>query len=200
MVGSITPKQKSFINDIFSSGKHLLSLINDILDISKIEAGKMTLDLEKTDIPLLFKSSLSIVKEKAFVHNIRLNLDIKKDVRQIYVDTRKLKQVIYNLLSNAVKFTPDGGIVFIKVKKVSDLLEFSVADTGIGISKKNTINLFQPFVQLESSLNRKHEGTGLGLSLVKRIVELHEGSVEVKSELGKGSCFTVRIPYRIEQK
>jgi two-component system CheB/CheR fusion protein len=200
MVGSITPKQKSFINDIFSSGKHLLSLLNDILDLSKIEAGKMTLDLEKTDIHLLFKSSLSIVKEKAFAHNIRLNLDIKKDVRQIYVDERKLKQIIYNLLSNAVKFTTDGGIVFIKVKKVSDLLEFSVADTGIGISKKNIINLFQPFEQLDSSINKKYEGTGLGLSLVKRLVILHGGSVEVKSELGKGSCFTVRIPYRIEQK
>lgn len=200
MVGSITPKQKSFINDIFSSGKHLLSLLNDILDISKIEAGKMTLDLEKTDIPLLFESSLSIVKEKAFAHNIRLNLDIKEGVDQIYVDTRKLKQIIYNLLSNAVKFTTDGGIVFIKVKKVSDLLEFSVEDTGIGISKEDIGNLFQPFEQLDSSINKKYEGTGLGLSLVKRLVKLHEGSVVVKSELGKGSCFTVRIPYRIEQK
>ncbi len=200
MVGSITPKQKSFINDIFSSGKHLLSLLNDILDISKIEAGKMTLDIEKIDIPLLFESSLSIVKEKAFAHNIRLNLDIKEGVDQIYVDTRKLKQIIYNLLSNAVRFTADGGIVFIKVKKVSDLLEFSVEDTGIGISKENIENLFQPFEQLDNSINKKYEGTGLGLSLVKRLVKLHGGSVEVKSELGKGSCFTVRIPYRIEQK
>ncbi len=200
MVGSITPKQKSFINDIFSSGKHLLSLLNDILDISKIEADKMTLDIEKTDIPLLFESSLSIVKEKAFAHNIRLNLDIKEGVDQIYVDTRKLKQIIYNLLSNAVRFTTDGGIVFIKVKKVSDLLEFSVEDTGIGISKENIENLFQPFEQLDNSINKKYEGTGLGLSLVKRLVKLHGGSVEVKSELGKGSCFTVRIPYRIEQK
>ena len=200
MVGSITPKQKSFINDIFSSGKHLLSLLNDILDISKIEAGKMTLDIEKIDIPLLFESSLSIVKEKAFAHNIRLDLDIKEGVDQIYVDTRKLKQIIYNLLSNAVRFTADGGIVFIKVKKVSDLLEFSVEDTGIGISKENIENLFQPFEQLDNSINKKYEGTGLGLSLVKRLVKLHGGSVEVKSELGKGSCFTVRIPYRIEQK
>ena len=199
MIGQLLPKQKNYITDIFLSGKHLLSLLNDILDLSKIEAGKMTLDLEKTDIPLLFESSLSIVKERALRHNIKLNLDIKEDVRQIYVDTRKLKQVIYNLLSNAVKFTPDGGRIYVKVKRVSNLLEFSVADTGIGISKKNIIRLFQPFVQLESSLNRKHEGTGLGLSLVKRIVELHGGSVKVKSELGKGSCFTVRIPYRTEQ-
>ena len=199
MIGQLLPKQKNYITDIFLSGKHLLSLLNDILDLSKIEAGKMTLDLEKTDIPLLFERSLSIVKERALIHNIKLNLDTKEDVRQIYVDTRKLKQVIYNLLSNAVKFTPDGGRIYVKVKRVSNLLEFSVADTGIGISKKNIIRLFQPFVQLESSLNRKHEGTGLGLSLVKRIVELHGGSVEVKSELGKGSCFTVRIPYRTEQ-
>ena len=199
MIGQLLPKQKNYITDIFLSGKHLLSLLNDILDLSKIEAGKMTLDLEKTDIPLLFERSLSIVKERALIHNIKLNLDTKEDVRQIYVDTRKLKQVIYNLLSNAVKFTPDGGRIYVKVKRVSNLLEFSVADTGIGISKKNIIRLFQPFVQLESSLNRKHEGTGLGLSLVKRIVELHGGSVKVKSELGKGSCFTVRIPYRTEQ-
>lgn len=199
MVGQLLPKQKDYIYDIFSSGKHLLSLLNDILDLSKIEAGKMTLELGKTDIHLLFERSLSIVKERALKHNMKLNLDIKEDVGQIYVDTRKLKQVVYNLLSNAVKFTPEGGIVFIKVKRVSDLLEFSVADTGIGISKEDIIKLFQPFVQLESSLNRKYKGTGLGLSLVKRIVELHGGSVEVKSELGKGSCFTVRIPYRTEQ-
>jgi len=199
MIGQLLPKQKNYITDIFLSGKHLLSLLNDILDLSKIEAGKMTLDLEKTELPLLFESSLSIVKERALKHNIKLNLDIKEDVRQIYVDTRKLKQVIYNLLSNAVKFTPDGGRIYVKVKKVSKLLEFSVTDTGIGISKEDITRLFQPFVQLESSLNRKHKGTGLGLSLVKRIVELHGGSVEVKSELGKGSCFTVRIPYRTEQ-
>ena len=199
MIGQLLPKQKNYITDIFLSGKHLLSLLNDILDLSKIEAGKMTLDLEKTEIPLLFESSLSIVKERALKHNIKLNLDIKEDVRRIYIDTRKLKQVIYNLLSNAVKFTPDGGRIYLKVKKVSKLLEFSVTDTGIGISKEDIIRLFQPFVQLESSLNRKHKGTGLGLSLVKRIVELHGGSVEVKSELGKGSCFTVRIPYRTEQ-
>jgi len=199
MVGQLLPKQKDYIYDIFSSGKHLLSLLNDILDLSKIEAGKMTLELGKTDIHLLFERSLSIVKERALKNNMKLNLDIKEDVGQIYVDTRKLKQVVYNLLSNAVKFTPEGGIVFIKVKRVSDLLEFSVADTGIGISKEDIIKLFQPFVQLESSLNRKYKGTGLGLSLVKRIVELHGGSVEVKSELGKGSCFTVRIPYRTEQ-
>ncbi len=199
MIGQLLPKQKNYITDIFLSGKHLVSLLNDILDLSKIEAGKMTLDLEKTDIPLLFESSLSIVKERALRHNIKLNLDIKEDVRQIYVDTRKLKQVIYNLLSNAVKFTPDESTVYVKVKRVSNLLEFSVTDTGIGISKEDITRLFQPFVQLESSLNRKHKGTGLGLSLVKRIVEFHGGSVEVKSELGKGSCFTVRIPYKTEQ-
>jgi len=199
MIGQLLPKQKNYITDIFLSGKHLLSLLNDILDLSKIEAGKMTLDLEKTELPLLFESSLSIVKERALKHNIKLNLDIKEDVRQIYVDTRKLKQVIYNLLSNAVKFTPDGGRIYVKVKKVSKLLEFSVTDTGVGISKEDITRLFQPFVQLESSLNRKYKGTGLGLSLVKRIVELHGGSVEIKSELGKGSCFTVRIPYRTEQ-
>jgi len=199
IIGQLLPKQKNYITDIFLSGKHLLSLLNDILDLSKIEAGKMTLELEKTEIPLLFERSLSIVKEKALRHNIKLKLDIEEDVRQIYVDTRKMKQIIYNLLSNAVKFTPDGGRIYIKVKRVSNLLEFSVEDTGIGISKENIKKVFSPFVQLESSMNRKHEGTGLGLSLLKCIVELHEGSVEVKSELGKGSCFTVRIPYRTEQ-
>jgi signal transduction histidine kinase len=210
LVGVLTPKQQDYVGDIFKSGQHLLSLINDILDLSKIEAGKMELDLEEVDIPILIEGCLSIIKEKAFAHSIQLSLDIARDVEETFVDTRKFKQIIYNLLSNAVKFTPDGGSVQISARRVApgnpqdetgkDFLEVSVEDTGIGISNENIKKLFRPFEQLDSSLDRKYEGTGLGLTMVKRLVELHGGNVEANSQVGKGSRFTVRVPYRQERR
>ncbi len=225
LIGVLSPKQTDYVNDIFRSGQHLLSLINDILDLSKIEAGKMNLDLEKVNIPILVESSLSIIKEKAHNHGIHLKLDIENDVGDMYVDTRKFKQIIFNLLSNAVKFTPDGGVVTISAYRVhglpletltgqedgadfyqndedfsEDLLELSITDTGIGISKGDLKKLFQPFQQADSSTTRKYEGTGLGLTMVKRLAELHGGSISVTSEIDKGSCFTVCIPYRVERR
>jgi signal transduction histidine kinase len=225
LIGVLAPKQTDYVNDIFRSGQHLLSLINDILDLSKIEAGKMNLDLEKVNIPILVESSLSIIKEKAYNHSIQLKLDVENDVGDMYVDTRKFKQIIYNLLSNAVKFTPDGGMVTISAYRVhglpldtltddledgvsakndddtaEDLLELTVADTGIGISEEDLKKLFQPFQQADSSTTRKYEGTGLGLTMVKRLAELHGGSISVTSELDKGSCFIVCIPYRVERR
>jgi len=223
VMGELTADQKEYTNDIFTSGQHLLSLINDILDLSKIDAGKMTLDLEPVNIPALFENSLSVVKEKAMSHNIKLELEIEEGLDKITADARKLKQVVYNLLSNGVKFTPDGGAVHIKVRKArswksedqsekdtdsglrtkdaeldADFLEFSVADTGIGMSEEGLKKLFKPFEQLDGSMSRKYEGTGLGLAMVKNLVELHYGTVDVESEPGRGSCFTVRIPYRAE--
>lgn len=225
LIGILSPKQTDYVNDIFRSGQHLLSLINDILDLSKIEAGKMNLDLEKVNIPILVESSLSIIKEKAHNHAIQLKLDIENDVGDMYVDTRKFKQIIFNLLSNAVKFTPDGGVVTISAYRIhglpletltedvedgidldsgrdedEDLLELSVTDTGIGISEEDLRKLFQPFQQADSSTTRKYEGTGLGLTMVKRLTELHGGSISVTSEVDKGSCFTVCIPYRVERR
>jgi signal transduction histidine kinase len=197
--GELSLRQKDYCAEIFNSGQHLLSLINDILDLSKIEAGKMTLELEKVNLPLLLESCLSIVREKALAHNIALNTRIAGALGDVRIDVRKFKQMVYNLLANAVKFTPDGGRILLQARPApAGQLEFSVADNGIGIAEKDTLRLFTPFEQLDSSLARKYEGTGLGLSMVKRLAELHGGTVSVSSELGKGSCFTVLIPLRTD--
>lgn len=197
LAGDLNARQKEYSGEIFNSGQHLLSLINDILDLSKIEAGKMTLELEKVSLPLLLESCLSIVREKALAHDIALKANVAAGLDEAMVDVRKFKQMVFNLLANAVKFTPDGGSVLLEAQKTSaGQLEFSVSDTGIGIAEKDMERLFVPFEQLDSSLTRKYEGTGLGLSMVKRLAELHGGTVSVRSEPGKGSCFTVGIPLR----
>ena len=215
LLGPIAPHHKDCIGDIFDSGKHLLSLINDILDLSKIEAGKMELELEPTELMPLLKNSLTVLKEKAIMHRIRLGLEAE-EIGTILVDQRKTKQIVYNLLSNAVKFTHDGGEVTLRMRRVDrcilqgrelvgedtavpaalDYLELSVIDTGIGIREDDLRRLFQPFVQLDSGLARKYEGTGLGLALVKQLVELHGGVLALQSRHGHGSEFTVWLPYR----
>jgi signal transduction histidine kinase len=193
--GDLTPRQKEYSGEIYDSGQHLLSLINDILDLSKIEAGKMSLELEKADLALLLESCLAIIREKALVHNITLKSQAAGNLGAAMVDTRKFKQMVYNLLSNAVKFTPDGGRILLEAQRpAAGQLEFSVSDTGIGIAEKDLPRLFAPFEQLDGSLARKYEGTGLGLSMVRRLAELHGGTVSARSELGKGSRFTVRLP------
>jgi signal transduction histidine kinase len=221
MVGELTEKQHDFIAEIFSSGEHLLSLINDILDLSKVETGKMTLDLEAVEIAGLLQTSLNVIKEKAYKHRIKLKLDLPGDAGQLMVDARKLKQIVYNLLSNAVKFTDDGGeirvssravrredlkLTALKIGAVRQLplpdsefekfLEIKVCDSGIGIAGADLPRLFQAFLQLDSSLARTTEGTGLGLALVSRLVELHGGTVAVASAPGHGSCFAVWLPWR----
>ena len=196
--GELSEKQKEYCGEIRVSGLHLLALINDILDLSKIEAGKMTLDLVRADVPVLLASSLSIVREKALRHGIALESRIDPDLGAAEVDARKFKQMVYNLLANAVKFTPDGGSVLLAARPLAPgFFEFSVSDTGIGIAAEDLPRLFVPFEQLDGSLARKYEGTGLGLSMVKRLAELHGGAVSVSSELGKGSRFTVRLPLRL---
>jgi signal transduction histidine kinase len=195
--GDMNARQKEYSGEIYDSGKHLLSLINDILDLSKIEAGKMTLELEKADLALLLESCLAIVREKALVHDIALKITVAADLGDAMVDVRKFKQMVYNLLDNAVKFTPDGGSVLLEAQRAAaGQFEFSVSDTGIGIAEKDLQRLFAPFEQLDGSLARKYEGTGLGLSMVKLLAELHGGTVSARSELGKGSRFTVHIPLR----
>ncbi|MHB1735391.1 MAG: response regulator [Acidithiobacillus sp.] len=209
VMGDLSPEQKDATRDIFESGRHLLSLINDILDLSKVEAGMMKLELEAANFHDLLQGSLGIVREKAAAHQIRLNLEVEPDFPSVYLDARKTKQILYNLLSNAVKFTPDGGQVTLCGRSRSDLsgpeyaaypdwLEISVADTGIGIAKKDQERLFKPFVQADSGLDRRYEGTGLGLSLVKRLAELHGGRVTMESTLGEGSTFHVWLPWREE--
>jgi PAS domain S-box-containing protein len=220
LVGDMTDQQREFIGDICGSGKHLLSLINDILDLSKVEAGKMTLDLEPVEVSSFLENSLSIIREKASARRIRVVMDEASDVGTIQADARKVKQILYNLLSNAVKFTTEGGEVTLKACRVpravvgapsgawqcrsvaladnefSEFLEVSVTDSGIGISGDGLERLFQPFSQVDSGLARKFEGTGLGLAMVKLLAELHGGTVAVASAVGRGSRFTVWLPVR----
>jgi PAS domain S-box-containing protein len=220
LLGEMTDQQRGFIADIYSSGKHLLSLINDILDLSKVEAGKMTLDLEPVQVFSLFANSLSIIREKASARDVRLIMDAPKELGSIRGDARKIKQIVYNLLSNAVKFSSEGGAVTLRANRVprdevgdvsessigrtfplaatefKEFLKISVTDDGIGISPDGLESLYKPFSQIDSGLARKFEGTGLGLAMVKLLADLHGGTVAVESEVGKGSCFTVWLPFR----
>ena len=213
-IGELNDKQRQYIEIIYNSGKHLLKLINDILDVSKISAGKLELDISTVSIFDLCTSSLMFVKEHALEKQIQLTTILPDNLGDINVDERRMQQVLINLLNNAVKFTLAGGQVILEVQ-IQELgcdrqnseesldnsdfatwTAFSVTDTGIGIAPDDQAKLFQPFIQIDSSLNRKYEGTGLGLVLVKQIVELHRGFVSLASQLGQGSCFTVYLPYR----
>jgi PAS domain S-box-containing protein len=198
--GKLNEKQSEYINDILESGKHLLSLINDILDISKIEAGKTQLDLSAVHIKGLFENSLIMIKEKAFKHRIRLNLHIPEELAglNITIDERKLKQILFNLLSNAAKFTPDGGAITVSAVRQNGNVLISVSDTGIGVEKELQERIFEPFYQAQSGLKDKTPGTGLGLSLSKRLVEMHGGRIWVESKgNGKGSTFFFTLPVNI---
>jgi predicted ATPase/signal transduction histidine kinase/ActR/RegA family two-component response regulator len=196
--GVVNERQQKSLQTIEKGGRHLLELINDILEISKIEAGKLELEITTVVIHKLFNSSLSFVKQQALQKDITLAININTTLENILVDERRIKQVLINLLSNAVKFTPTGGRVSLEVNlEQSDrgtFLCFSITDNGIGLAEIDVPKLFQPFVQIDSSLSRQYAGTGLGLALVKQIVELHDGSVVVHSILGEGSCFIVKLP------
>ena len=224
LMGEMTDQQRGLIGNIFSSGQHLLALINDILDLSKVEAGKMMLDLEPVQMSSLFLNSLSIIREKAATRHIRLGIDAAEELGSIQADARKVKQIVYNLLSNAVKFTHEGGQVTLRAGRVpraevgqpsgswtgrsfpladnefADFLKISVTDSGIGISPEGLEHLFKPFSQIDSGLARKFEGTGLGLAMVKLLAELHGGAVAVESAVGEGSCFTVWLPLRAPEE
>ncbi|MBI3599935.1 MAG: PAS domain-containing protein, partial [Nitrospinae bacterium] len=203
LFGKLNEKQREYITYIRESGRHLLTLINDILDLSKVEAGKMELEIKKIPLSYVLDASLVWFNEKAIKHRINISLDTEPDT-DIYMegDERKLKQVMFNLLSNAVKFTPDGGSVAVKArlaegtKTGSDEVEISVEDTGIGIKPEDIDRLFNPFQQLSSPYEKKYEGTGLGLALTKKIIELHKGIIWVESEYGRGSKFIFVIPVR----
>lgn len=197
--GALSDRQKRPIEMIERSGKHLLALINDILDLSKIEAGKLELQRSPTSAKYLCDSSLMFVRQQAVKKEITLHLEIPPNLPNIRVDELRIRQVLINLLSNAVKFTPDGGNVTLsattEVQNGQRFLRFSVTDTGIGIANDDLEKLFQPFVQLDSDLNRQQTGTGLGLALVRRLVALHDGITTVTSTPDTGSCFTVWLPY-----
>ena len=196
MFGELNDKQAEYIHDIFTSGGHLLSLINDILDLSKVEAGKMELELASFDLASTLQGVLTLVRERAMRHGITLGLDIDANIGSIVGDERKVRQILLNLLSNAVKFTPDGGRVSLAAQRGNNCVEISVADTGIGISPQDQAALFEEFRQVGTDSARKHEGTGLGLALAKRFVELHGSTVRVESAPGKGTTFRFSLPDR----
>ncbi len=196
LMGDVAENQREYIDDIYTSGEHLLSLINDILDLAKVESGKMELELEPVSIHAVLQNSLCMVKEKTLKHRLHVEIQYDSKLPQIKVDIRKLKQIVYNLLGNAVKFTPDGGAIVVAATGVDGMLEIAVSDTGIGIAQADQARLFQPFSQIDSALSRRHQGSGLGLIMVKRLAELHGGSVGFASEPGKGSRFWARVPWR----
>ncbi|MGB6016459.1 MAG: PAS domain-containing protein, partial [Nodosilinea sp.] len=197
--GSLSDRQKQAVETIERSGTHLLDLINDILDLSKIEADKLELETALVSVQYLCESSLTFVRQLAISKGVGLSLESVQSMPDIVVDERRIRQVLINLLSNAVKFTPSGGQVTLQTrveqKNSKNYLKLSVTDTGIGIAPDDIAKLFQPFVQIDSSLSRQYSGTGLGLALVRKMVELHGGTVSMTSEVNQGSCFTLDLPY-----
>lgn len=196
--GELNEKQASYVSNIMKSSKHLIELINDILDLSKVEAGKMKLEREEFNIADLVEDTVSSMKPLAKNKNTDLITDIRISDSEIYADRKKIKDILYNLLSNAVKFTPENGRVSIKVNCDNETLDIEVSDTGIGISEMDQKKIFEPFRQVNSFMTREFEGTGLGLAIVKRYVELHSGTLSLKSEPGKGSTFSFDIPIGLE--
>ncbi len=196
MFGELNDKQDEYLQDILSSGRHLLSLINDILDLSKIEAGRMELELGAFDLPVALDNALTLVRERASRHGITLGVSVDPQVGEFVADERKVKQILVNLLSNAVKFTPEGGRVDVSLMRSNGSVEIAVSDTGIGIAPEDQEAIFEEFRQVGSDYTRKREGTGLGLPLARRFVELHGGHMWVKSEVGRGSTFTFSLPER----
>ena len=194
MFGELNEKQADYMKDIHESGRHLLSLINDILDLSKIEAGRMELEPSDFDLPSALSNAMTLVRERAQRHGIALGLNIDPNLSTLRADERKFKQIVVNLLSNAVKFTSDGGRVDVSAKLANDNVEIAVADTGIGIAPEDQAVVFEEFKQVGRDYTRKAEGTGLGLALTKRFIELHGGEIRLASVLGKGSTFTFTIP------
>jgi signal transduction histidine kinase len=194
MFGELNEKQDDYLKDIFSSGKHLLSLINDILDLSKIEAGRMELDLGDFDAAQALANAMTLVRERAQTHGIGLTLEADRVAGELRADERKFKQILLNLLSNAVKFTPDGGTVVVRAALTDIGIQVGVSDTGVGISAEDQRVVFDEFKQVGRHYTNKHEGTGLGLALTKRFVELHGGTLTLQSEPGVGSTFTFTIP------
>jgi len=196
MFGPINDKQQEYVTNILSSGRHLLSLINDILDLSKVESGKMELELSAFSLRDTLDASLTMLKEKAMKGGIDLQLDLAPEADvSIVADQRKLRQILINLLSNAVKFTPAGGSVTVQARPASgDCIEITVADTGKGVKAEDIPRLFQAFTQLESAYTKEFAGTGLGLALTRKLVEMHGGRIWVESEFGTGSRFSFTIP------
>jgi GAF domain-containing protein len=196
MFGELNDKQAEYTEDILSSGRHLLSLINEILDLSKVEAGRMELEVAPFDFPLAIDNARTFVRERATKHGINLDVTVDERLGDFIGDERKIKQILLNLLSNAVKFTPEGGRIGINARQADGAVEISVSDTGIGIAPEDQAKIFEEFRQVGGDYAHKKEGTGLGLTLAKKFVELHGGKIWVESEVGKGSTFSFTLPER----
>jgi signal transduction histidine kinase len=195
MFGELNEKQEEYSKDIHASGQHLLSLINDILDLSKIEAGRMELEVSDFHLPSALDSALTLVRERAGRRGLALQINVDERLGQIPADERKVRQVVLNLLSNAIKFTPEGGRIEVRATPQDGLVEVSVSDTGVGIASEDQEAVFEEFRQVGTA-DKKVEGTGLGLTLCRKFVELHGGRIWVKSQLGAGSTFTFTLPVR----
>ncbi len=194
MFGELNEQQADYLEDIRSSGTHLLTLINDILDLSKIEAGRMELEAAPFSLVAALDNAVTLVRERAQSHGIKLKLEVTPPLDTIVADERKVKQVVVNLLANAVKFTPDGGTIHLRADGENGQIRLRIQDTGIGIAAEDQARIFEEFQQASHQGERSREGTGLGLSLSKRMVELHGGTISVDSAPGKGSTFTVALP------
>jgi signal transduction histidine kinase len=197
--GELNDKQSEYMDDIVSSGRHLLSLINDILDLSKVEAGRMELDLTKFDLPTAIDNALILIRDRATRHGISLHYTVDERLGEVLGDERKFKQILLNLLSNAVKFTPEGGRIDVDAALTNASVEVSVSDTGSGIAPENQETIFEEFRQVGTDYSKKREGTGLGLTLTRKFVELHGGTIWVESVVGKGSTFTFTLPLNQEK-
>jgi signal transduction histidine kinase len=198
-VGSLNEQQKDFLNDILNSGRHLLQLINDVLDLSKVEAGKMELFPETFALPQAVDEVCSVIAHLAQRKRIAIQQRLDDAVATVTLDRQRFKQVLFNLLSNAVKFTDDGGHVGIHVEPLdAQRLRLEVRDTGIGIQPSELGRLFHEFQQIDSGAARRHQGTGLGLALTRKLVEFQQGSIAVQSQPGQGSTFTVILPRQFE--
>jgi signal transduction histidine kinase len=196
MFGELNDKQTEYLKDIHSSGQHLLILINDVLDLSKIESGHMELELSCFDLGLLLDHSLTMVRERATRQGLSVTLDVGPGLEEWVADARRVKQVMVNLLSNAVKFTPTSGSIRVRAARVGDNAEVSVIDTGVGIAPEDQALVFEEFRQARGDYLRKTEGTGLGLSLARRFVELHGGTMWLQSTPDQGSTFSFSLPAR----
>ena len=196
--GELNPKQQKAVQNIFKSGNHLLTLINDVLDLAKIEAGGLELEVNPVAVKAICQASIELVQEQAIKKRIKISFEYDDAIHSLLTDERRLKQVLVNLLDNAVKFTPDEGQVGLKTVAAlaTGMLYFVVWDTGIGIPLDQQQLLFQPFMQVDASLTRKYGGTGLGLTIVKRLIEMQHGHVSVESKVGGGSRFIVGLPWR----
>ena len=194
LFGELNEKQAEYTDDILTSGRHLLSLINEILDLSKVEAGRMELELAPFDLPQAIDNARTFVRERAAKHGIALDVNVDERLGDFVGDERKIKQILLNLLSNAVKFTPEGGRIGIEARQTEGSVQISVTDTGVGIVLEDQPKIFEEFRQVGGDYTQKKEGTGLGLTLAKKFVELHGGKIWVTSEPGKGSRFTFTLP------